>query len=70
MYTEDHPDGAQIERLLRGETSRAENRALVRHLLRGCPRCQKTVRKTSYPTEPARARRGDPALGLGYSISR
>ena len=43
---EKHPDPLQIERVVRGEASRAENRALVRHLLHGCPRCQKMARKS------------------------
>jgi hypothetical protein len=35
---EHHPEREQIERFLRCETSPAENRAVVLHLLRGCRR--------------------------------
>ena len=40
-----HPAPEQIERFVHGEASAAENRALVRHLLHGCPRCQKMARR-------------------------
>jgi len=43
---EEHPDPLQIERVVRGDASRAENGALVRHLLHGCPQCQKMARKS------------------------
>jgi hypothetical protein len=34
-----HPEEAQVERFLRGELTRPEVRAVVRHLLTRCPRC-------------------------------
>jgi hypothetical protein len=34
-----HPEAEQVERFLRGELTRAEVRAVVRHLLTRCPRC-------------------------------
>ena len=43
---ERHPGPRQIERFVRGEASQAENKALVRHLLHGCPQCQKMARKS------------------------
>lgn len=39
-----HPEPAELQRLLLGETSRAEARALVRHLLAGCPQCVQVTR--------------------------
>ena len=42
---ERHPDPQQIERFVRGVASQAENRALVRHLVHGCPQCQTAARK-------------------------
>lgn len=34
-----HPEALQVERFLRGELTRSEVRAVVRHLLTRCPRC-------------------------------
>ena len=34
-----HPEPAELQRFLRGEASRDEVRAIVRHLLAGCPEC-------------------------------
>jgi hypothetical protein len=34
-----HPNTWQLQRFLRGEATRAEVRAIVRHLLAGCPEC-------------------------------
>jgi len=34
-----HPEPAELQRFLRGEASRDEARAIVRHLLAGCPEC-------------------------------
>ena len=39
LGAQSHPDFLRLERFLRGETSRPEARAVVRHLLRGCPQC-------------------------------
>jgi hypothetical protein len=42
--SKEHPEPAELERFLRGEASRAEARALTRHLLAGCPQCLKVTR--------------------------
>jgi hypothetical protein len=34
-----HPAPAELHRFLRGEASREEAKAIVRHLLAGCPEC-------------------------------
>lgn len=34
-----HPQTVQVERFLRGELTRTEVRAVVRHLLTRCPQC-------------------------------
>jgi hypothetical protein len=39
-----HPARQQIERFVKGESTRAETRDVVRHLLVGCPKCTQTVR--------------------------
>jgi predicted HD phosphohydrolase len=51
---ERHPGLEQIKRFVRGEASPAENRELVRHLLHGCPECQKVVHEY-WPEEDAAA---------------
>ena len=38
-------DPQQVERFMRGTASLAENRTVVRHLLRGCPQCQAAARR-------------------------
>ncbi|HTG32824.1 MAG TPA: hypothetical protein VLB76_07805 [Thermoanaerobaculia bacterium] len=35
-----HPSEELLLRFLRGETTRAETREVVRHLLAGCPECR------------------------------
>jgi hypothetical protein len=35
----DHPDPQLLERFMRNEADARERRAIVRHLLAGCPRC-------------------------------
>jgi len=57
----EHPDPRLFERFLRGETSPAENRAVVFHLVRGCSECQMKARAFWYQTEAPRARM---AMGL------
>jgi len=52
----DHPDPRLFERFLRGDTSPAENQAVVAHLLRRCPECQRKARAYWYRTEAPRAR--------------
>ena len=39
MSYREHPKPDDLQRFLRGEASRAEARAVVRHLLAGCPEC-------------------------------
>ncbi|HTQ78813.1 MAG TPA: hypothetical protein VMM92_02370 [Thermoanaerobaculia bacterium] len=39
MRDPEHPHPALFLRFLRGEASKSENRAIVRHLLRGCRPC-------------------------------
>lgn len=39
-----HPAPARLGSFIRGELSREENRALVRHLLTGCPDCAAVLR--------------------------
>jgi hypothetical protein len=39
-----HPDLRDLERFMKGEASRAEVRAIVRHLLAGCPECVAVTR--------------------------
>jgi hypothetical protein len=56
MNAKEHPDGVQVERFLLGETNRAENQRVVRHLLRGCPECQKAARAVWTQTEAPPAR--------------
>lgn len=41
---EPHPAPARLGSFLRGELSREESRALVRHLLTGCPDCAAVLR--------------------------
>lgn len=41
---DDHFSRETLERFLRSELSREENRSFVRHLLRQCPRCSGLLR--------------------------
>jgi hypothetical protein len=34
-----HPEAERVERFMRGELTKPESRAVVRHLLTRCPRC-------------------------------
>lgn len=49
MNTEQHLDRRLLERFVSRETSRAENLAVVRHLIGGCPECKKAARALWYP---------------------
>jgi tetratricopeptide (TPR) repeat protein len=42
---EDHPDPQTLESFMRDETTRDENRAVVRHLLVGCGECLQVTRR-------------------------
>jgi hypothetical protein len=44
LVAQKHPVPAELRRFLRGEASRAEARALVRHLLAGCAECVAVTR--------------------------
>jgi hypothetical protein len=39
-----HPAPARLGSFVRGELSREDNRAMVRHLLTGCPACSAVLR--------------------------
>jgi hypothetical protein len=47
---ETHPEPEQIRRFLLGEGDSATNQHVARHLLRGCPECQKLARAAWYRT--------------------
>ena len=40
-----HPDEGRLKAFMRGELPREEVRAIVRHLLAGCPECLKVTRR-------------------------
>jgi len=45
-----HPDGAAITRFATGQGAKPwENREIVRHLLHGCPACQRICREAFRP---------------------
>jgi hypothetical protein len=44
MRAHEHPHPTLLLRFLGGETSKSENRAIVRHLLGGCPACAAVLR--------------------------
>ncbi|HVS00168.1 MAG TPA: hypothetical protein VMW27_26310 [Thermoanaerobaculia bacterium] len=48
---DDHPKPDLLVRFLRGEASRSERRAVVRHLLTGCRECLATTRTVWGVTE-------------------
>lgn len=54
---DEHPDPSQFERLARGQVSRREARALIRHLASGCPRCSAVLRPLIGMEERPRRRR-------------
>jgi hypothetical protein len=45
---EEHFSYEVIERFIKAELSRGENREVVRHLLRRCPRCCRLVREVAH----------------------
>jgi hypothetical protein len=45
----EHLSESLIRRFARSEASRAENRAVVRHLLAGCPACAEELRAQLFP---------------------
>jgi len=44
MSQSEHPEPDVLQRFMSGEASRAEVRAIVRHLLAGCPECVAVTR--------------------------
>jgi hypothetical protein len=63
MRYREHPAPDLLLRFLRGETSRTEARAIVRHLLAGCPECLAVTRRPwsdgdAGPRNPASQRHG------------
>jgi len=44
MSYREHPKPDVLQRFMRGEASRGEARAVVRHLLTGCPECLAVTR--------------------------
>jgi hypothetical protein len=44
MRDREHPHPALLLGFLQGETSQSESRAIVRHLLSGCPSCLAVTR--------------------------
>ena len=42
-----HPTESELERFLRGELTRSETRAVVRHLLAGCEICRAVTRRVT-----------------------
>lgn len=42
---EGHPAERELKAFMRGELERGEVRAIVRHLLAGCPRCTEVTRR-------------------------
>lgn len=56
MDLKSHPTSEQLERFVLGTTGAEENRAIVRHLLGGCPECRKVTRALWHRTESALAK--------------
>jgi hypothetical protein len=55
---ESHPTEDSLLRFLRGEASQAERRAVVRHLLAGCPECLAVTRPVWKLMESAAKKEG------------
>ena len=53
----DHPTDEELRRFMNGELGRYEVRAIVRHLLTGCPRCHQSTRHLWNPNPEAQARK-------------
>ena len=51
----DHPSEDTLKRFSAGTGAREENRAVVAHLLKGCPACAKTLRLLMEPDPVTRA---------------
>ena len=57
-----HPAPAQLCSFVRGELSREENRALVRHLLTGCPQCRQVTARFWTLVKRSRRQQARPPL--------
>ncbi|MFL6264294.1 MAG: hypothetical protein ACJ76Y_31795 [Thermoanaerobaculia bacterium] len=54
-----HPTASELERFMRGELTRSETRAVVRHLLAGCGICRAVTRRLwSFGDRPGERRTG------------
>jgi len=51
MTQEPHPAPARLGSFIHGDLSREENRAVVRHLLTGCPDCSSVLRPLLDPAD-------------------
>ena len=51
----DHPSEETLKRFATGTGTREENRAVVIHLLKGCPACARTLRALMEPNPVTRA---------------
>ncbi len=51
----EHPSEETLKRFAAGTGSREENRAVVAHLLKGCPACARILRALMEPNPVARA---------------
>jgi hypothetical protein len=68
----DHPERRLLKGLLRGELDDAERRAVVRHLLTGCPLCVAVTRRSWPSSQPGSDTRPDTGdlTGLSAEWSR
>ncbi|HEX6898805.1 MAG TPA: hypothetical protein VF789_03785 [Thermoanaerobaculia bacterium] len=62
--TEGHPAPGLLEAFMRSEASAPDRLRIVRHLLRGCPRCVAVTRRVWSLGEP-RAQEARESLGAG-----
>jgi len=65
VFNGNHPIPGSLEGFMRGDASRDEARAIVRHLLTGCPKCVAVTRKLWRIGEQSRALK---ALAAGASV--
>ena len=56
----DHPSEDTLKRFAAGTGSREENRAVVAHLLKGCPACARILRALMEPDPVTRASYEEP----------
>lgn len=66
MTGEKHLSGGLLQRFLLGNATERERELAVRHLLRGCEKCQRAARRAWFPDEdaiPKRSGRVEPKAG-------